>query len=197
MDHPATSQVNWLQKARDGDPQAFEAAVEAYQVPVFNLCYRMLSDRTLAEDAAQETFLRAYRNLDRYDDRRAPRTWVLSIAAHHCIDLLRRRRLLGFQPIEDMDIPSSEPSPESALIQREAEAEITRLLEGLTPEERAVVTLRYWYDLSIEEIGDVARMSSSAVRTRLYRARRALAGSMRAAGPSPSKRGAANEPQAV
>ncbi|HSR46489.1 MAG TPA: sigma-70 family RNA polymerase sigma factor [Anaerolineales bacterium] len=197
MDHPLIADVNWLQQARDGDPEAFEAVVEAYQVPVYNLCYRMLSDRNLAEDAAQETFLRAYRKLDRYDERRSPRTWILSIAAHHCIDLLRRRRLLGFQPIDDMEIPSSHPSPEATLIRREAEAEIAQLLEGLAPEERAVITLRYWYDLSIEEIGEAVGMSSSAVRTRLYRARRALADRMQAGEHSPSRRGAANEPQAI
>ena len=195
--HPQTFEVNWLQKARGGDPEAFSAVVEAYQVPVFNLCYRMLSDRNLAEDAAQETFLRAYRRLDRYDDRRSARTWILSIAAHHCIDVLRRRRLLSFQPIEEMEIPSAMPDPESALIRREAEQEVASLLRGLGPEERAIVTLRYWYDLPIEDIGAAVGMSASAVRTRLYRARRAMAQRVQSDARSLSRRGAANEAQAV
>ena len=83
----------WLQEARAGDEEAFSRIVEAYQRPVFNLCYRMLGERTLAEDAAQETFLRAFLGLKRYDPKRPFITWLLSIASHHCIDRLRRRRL--------------------------------------------------------------------------------------------------------
>jgi len=76
----------WLLQARNGDEEAFSRIVEAYQRPVYNLCYRMLGDRMLAEDAAQETFLRAYLGLKRYDPKRAFINWLLSIASNHCID---------------------------------------------------------------------------------------------------------------
>lgn len=197
--HRSPSEAHWIQQARHGDPEAFGAVVEKYQVAVFNLCYRMLSDYHQAEDAAQETFLKAYTRLERYDESRPLRTWLLSIAAHHCIDLLRRRALLRFEPIGELELPARGGNPEASLLRREQEQEVARLLAGLSPEERAIVTLRYWYDMPIEEIGSAVGMSSHAVRTRLYRSRQALAqranaGSRRL---GRSRKGAANEPQAV
>jgi len=82
---------DWLRLAINGDENAFAQLVEAYQTPVYNLCYRMLGDETSAEDAAQETFWRAFRNLQRYDPKRSFITWLLSIAAHYCIDQQRKR----------------------------------------------------------------------------------------------------------
>jgi len=79
-----------ITKALHGDDDAFSMLVETYQNPVYNLCYRMLGENTAAEDAAQETFWRAYQNLKFYDPQRSFATWLLSIAAHHCIDLQRK-----------------------------------------------------------------------------------------------------------
>ena len=86
-------EVRWLERARQGEQAAFAELVEAYQRPVYNLCYRMLGDPAEAEEAAQESFLKAYRGMRRYDPQRSFSTWLLSIASHHCIDQLRRRRL--------------------------------------------------------------------------------------------------------
>ena len=91
MDNPET---RWLELALRGDEDAFCRLMELYQKPVFNLCYRMTGDPQEAEDAAQETFLRAYQNLKRYDPQRSFATWLLSIAAHYCIDQIRRRKAL-------------------------------------------------------------------------------------------------------
>ena len=100
MDRPPAEEGEWVRRALGGDDDAFARLVETYQVPVFNLCYRMLGDSDQAEDAAQEAFLRAYRNLAAYDLRRPFRTWVLSIAAHHAIDQIRRRKVPTI-PLED------------------------------------------------------------------------------------------------
>ena len=78
-------QVEWLQQALDGNETAFANIVETFERPVYNLCYRMLGDPIDAEDAAQETFWRAYQALNRYDPKRPFPTWLLSIAAHYCI----------------------------------------------------------------------------------------------------------------
>ena len=90
------TESNWIQQARAGDQaasaDAFSRLVEAYQTPIYNLAYRMLGNRTEAEDAAQETFIRAYTRLDTYDPGRKFSSWLLSIASHYCVDVLRRRR---------------------------------------------------------------------------------------------------------
>ena len=83
----------WITKALDGDDSAFGQLVEKYQRPVFSLCYRMLGNSKAAEDAAQESFIRAYNHLKRYDPNRSFATWLLSIASHYCIDQMRKRRL--------------------------------------------------------------------------------------------------------
>ena len=82
----------WALAAQKGDQVAFMHIVEAYQRPVYNLCYRMLGDSAEAEDAAQETFLRAYTKLDTYQQTRKFSSWLLAIASHYCIDKLRQRR---------------------------------------------------------------------------------------------------------
>jgi RNA polymerase sigma-70 factor (ECF subfamily) len=159
------------------DSDAFAVLVEEHQVAVYNLCCRMLGDPHLAEDAAQETFLRAFQARHRFDPARSVRTWLLSIAAHHCIDALRRRARLTWLPLGYRPLSEPGPGPEAALLRNEKEEEVSRLLDRLKPDERAAIVLRYWYDLSVEAIADATGASADAVRTRLYRARRRLAGS--------------------
>ncbi len=163
----------WLNRALKGDAEAFTHLVETYQTPVYNLCYRMLGEPTEAEDAAQETFLRAYKGLQRYDDQRSFSTWVLSIAAHYCIDLIRRRRYttLSYDEMPQLDPPDMAPGPEAALMMGEEQGRIQRLLASLSSQDRAAVVMRYWYDLSYEEIADSLHMTVSAVKSRLHRAR--------------------------
>jgi RNA polymerase sigma-70 factor (ECF subfamily) len=163
----------WIQQVCEGDVGAFGRLVQIYQTPVYNLAYRMLGDRMEAEDAAQESFLRAFRNLDRYDPTRSFRTWVLSIAAHYCIDRLRRRR--PAVSLDEAPPRSSACNPEAAVLQREVRERVQQLLTPLSPTDRAAVTLRYWYDCSYEEIARMLDLTASAVKSRLHRARRALA----------------------
>ena len=126
----------WIEAARQGDRNAFGCLVQVYQGPVYNLTYRMLGDPEEAEDAAQEAFLRAYRKLDSYDPTRKFSTWLLSIASHHCIDLLRRRRLTWLS-LEEESLPpgalnSNQPGPEHRTVQSEREAQIQTLLDTLS-----------------------------------------------------------------
>jgi RNA polymerase sigma-70 factor (ECF subfamily) len=164
-------------KAQKGDQAAFTQMVEAYQRPVFNLCYRMLGDPEDAEDAAQETFLRAYDHLRRYDQQRSFSTWILSIAAHYCIDQLRKRRMnfLSMDTFPNLDIPDASPGPESAFHRHEDQQRVQLLLKSLNAQDRAAVVMYYWYDFSYEEIADSLTLTVSAVKSRLHRARLALA----------------------
>lgn len=174
-----TNESEWIQAAREGDRAAFGRLVETYQTPVFNLAYRMMGNRAEAEEAAQEAFLRAYVHLDSYDPERSFSTWLLSIASHYCIDRLRRRRI-DWLPLEEEiaepeGLAKPSPNPESVVAQREREAWIQRLLGRLSPTDRAAITLHYWYDCPYTEIAEVLDLTVSAIKSRLYRARRALA----------------------
>ncbi len=173
----------WILQAQQGNDEAFTRLVEHYQTPVFNLCYRMLGEPEAAEDAAQESFLRAYQNLSRYDRQRPFATWLLSIAAHYCIDRLRRRRLVIFSldaEREDDDRPTELPdmeaiNPEQEAIRREQQEGIQEALRGLDATDRAAIVLRYWYDFSEVEIAASLNLTVSAVKSRLHRARKTVA----------------------
>ncbi|MFZ4813476.1 MAG: sigma-70 family RNA polymerase sigma factor [Phototrophicaceae bacterium] len=173
--------VEWVQRALDGDQDAFAELVYAHQDAVYNLCYRMLGTTAEAEDATQEAFLRAYINLARYDTGRSFKTWVMSIASNHCIDRIRRRRmqLLSLdEPLSNDDqlaLSSKDDLPETFALRRETESEIQALLDELQPDYRAAVVLRYWYDYSYTEIADALNTSESAIKSRLFRARQMLA----------------------
>lgn len=168
-----------VQRTLAGDQQAFGELVLRYERDVFNLCYRMLNERGEAEDAAQEAFLRAYSNLDRYDQERSFKTWVLSIASNHCIDRLRRRRLTWLSLDEPLPphpaLASDIPGPEEAALTNERNILVQELLEDLSPDYRLAVVLRYWYDLSYAEIADMLETTESAIKSRLFRARQAMA----------------------
>jgi RNA polymerase sigma-70 factor (ECF subfamily) len=166
-----------LKNAQAGDSQAFTHIVELYQRPVFNLCYRMLGNSQDAEDAAQETFLRAYLSLKRYDSNRAFSTWLLSIAAHYCIDQIRKRRFSVIS-IEDLPVPDlPEPSTgiETNLSRKEEQLRIRSVLNSLDPVDRAAMIMYYWYDFSYDEICQSLTLTMSALKSRLHRARHAMA----------------------
>lgn len=169
----------WVQRTLEGDPQAFGELVQQYERDVFNLAYRMLNDGGEAEDAAQEAFLRAYSNLDRYDMSRSFKTWLLSITSNHCIDRLRRRRLTWLSLEEPLPphpaLTSDIPGPEEATLTNELNLFVQGMLEELSPDYRLAVVLRYWYDLSYAEIAEMLDTTESAIKSRLFRARQALA----------------------
>lgn len=176
-------ELAWVLQAQQGNDEAFTKLVEEHQTHVYNLCYRMLGEPEAAEDAAQETFLRAYQNLHRYDRNRSFATWLLSIGAHYCIDRLRRRKLSVFSIDEENEDGTSfeirdaaAPDPEAESVKREARDRLHVLLKDLDETDRAAIVLRYWYDCSEIEIADSLKLTVSAVKSRLHRARRALAG---------------------
>jgi RNA polymerase sigma-70 factor (ECF subfamily) len=168
----------WLEQAMAGDDEAFGRVVQAFQGPVYNVCYRMLEDPAEAEDAAQETFMKAYRNLSGYDPKRKFINWILAIASNHCVDRLRKRRLqlVSLQELNPWNTPAaSEKAPEGWLADLEREQEIQELLTDLSPTDRAAIILRYWYDMSYDDIAHSLSLTESAVKSRLHRARNQLA----------------------
>lgn len=172
-----SEESEWLTLARSGDDEAFAELVEAYQRPVYNLCYRMLGNAGDAEDAAQETFIRAYRALNSYDPARKFSTWLLSIASNYCIDQHRRRRLqtFSYDALPVPEIADSSPGLESHAVYHQDQAVVQRMLALLGPVDRNAVIMRYWYEYSYEEIAEALDLSVSAVKSRLHRARRELA----------------------
>jgi RNA polymerase sigma-70 factor, ECF subfamily len=180
-----TEEALLISRAREGDQEAFRQLVERYQGAVHNLAYRMLGDPQDAEDAAQEIFVRIYRQLGRYDPGRKFSTWVLAIATNYCIDQLRRRRM-QLVPLENI-IPwarAREAGPEGEAITQEARDEVQRVIGQLPEKYRAPLVLRYFEELSCAEIAEVLGMPEGTVKTQIHRARKAL-GKLLAEGEEP------------
>jgi len=171
-----------VQAALRGDQAAFADLVTRYQTAVYNMAYRMLGDPTEAEDAAQEVFVRAWNQLHTFQQDRRFSTWLLSIASHHAIDVLRRRKPVA--PLDDVAlyVESEEPAPEELALQGEQRDMVKKMLNTLPEKYRSVTVLRYYNDLSYDEIAHMTGLTESAVKTQLHRARRMLAEQLIAAG---------------
>lgn len=166
----------WILKTLQGDQEAFARLVTRYERQVYNLAYRMLGNAEDAEDATQETFLRAYMALPSFEMGRKFSSWLLSIAANFCVDCLRRRRF-AWLSLQDLSFRLASPAEEAdrTVLRQEEASQVQRLLNRLPEKYRLVVILRYWYDFSYEEIASTTGLSLATVKTRLHRARCMLA----------------------
>ncbi|KUK46939.1 MAG: RNA polymerase ECF-type sigma factor [Anaerolinea thermophila] len=193
-------EADCIKQVLDGDDDAFTDIVEHYQSHVYNLCYRMLGIPQEAEDAAQECFIRAYRYIKRYDQSRPFATWLLSIAAHYCIDQQRKRHLLAIDldEIIEFGIMDDSPDPEKLITNNEKSDMVQKHLAELPAKDRMVLILRYWYEFSENEISEALDISTSAVKSRLHRARQHMAEQWNTEEISMStKEGSQHEPQAI
>ena len=165
-----------IQRSQQGELDAFNQLVERYQSQVYNLALRMLSDQGLAEDAAQETFISAYRAIGGFRGGNF-RSWVLKITANACRDLLRAakaRRSVSLDALEltPESIPASrEESPEDHTLRLELGREIQRGMDALSRDQRLVLVLIDIQGFSYEEAARIIRTSVGTVKSRLSRAR--------------------------
>lgn len=174
----AEADAQAVARARAGDPEAFQALVARHGRAVFRLAYRMTRNEHDAEDVVQETFLKAYRSLDRFEDRSQFGSWVYRIAANCALDLLRARgrRDARLAPVEDdaleplAGMASPDPAPdrlvESQRVRRRVEVAMARMSDL----ERSAFTLRHFEGLSIEEIGSALGLDTSAAKQSVFRA---------------------------
>lgn len=179
MPAPGPSDAELARLAADGGDGAFAELVRRHSPRVRALCAATLGGPGEAEDAAQETFLKAHRALGRFSGDASFGTWLHRIAVNHCLDLLRaagRRRAESLDALFEADAAVlgsvlSEPSSAQALEDRDT---VQRLLARLNPEQRLALTLREAEGLSYEEISAAMSCSIDSVKARLKRARAEL-----------------------
>jgi RNA polymerase sigma-70 factor (ECF subfamily) len=166
-----------VELARSGNSAAWGKVYEALSPSVFRLCRRVLPSREDAEDATSEIFLKARLHLAQYDGNRPFAPWLYRVAANHCWDDLRQRRGRGALDDGETALGNLEddgPSPQDVLLSIESRDSLRRLVGGLDERSRMAVVLRYYADMSYEEIGQVLGISGSFVGVLLLRARRTL-----------------------
>lgn len=165
-----------VRKARRGDEQAFAALVRAVQRPVYGLCLRLLRTEAEACEVAQETFLRAYQNLDRYDESRPFDLWALTIARNLCLDILRRRTRLRTENVDEhaQALPSGEASLEEEAIAKQERRSLEEAMATLSVQDREVLALYYVQKRTTREIAQVMNVAPGTIMARLFRAREKL-----------------------
>jgi len=170
-------EVDLVRRARKGSSGAWEDLVRLHQEPLFRLAYLLLGDAEEAEDVAQEAFLRAYRSLERYDTERPLRSWLLSIAAN----LARNRRRSAGRYLAAVrrwfkSGPAPGPGIEEQSIQNLESQDLWRAIRHLDLMDQQVVYLRYFFELSTEEVAEILRIPEGTVKSRLHRALQRLRG---------------------
>ena len=172
----ATESAAVLARARQGDNEAFRVLVEGHSRSVFRLAYRMTGNEQDAEDVVQESFLRAYRQLGRFESRANFGTWLYRIVANCSVDLMRAKQARhDITRSESLDaaeqMPAAEvPGPERLAESAEIRARVGDALNALSPLERAAFTLRHYEGRSIDEISRTLGLGTSAAKHSVFRA---------------------------
>lgn len=174
----------YVAKARDGDADAFRLLVERHSRRLFHVAFRMTGNEQDAEDVVQESFLRAYRRLNQFDERASFGTWLYRIAANCSIDLMRSKGQRDKQTVEEeledpvLSLRASGPSPERSALSAEVRDKVAEAMNELSPVERAAFVLRHFEGMRMEEVGRAMGCQTNAAKHSVFRAvqklRRAL-----------------------
>ena len=179
-----------IEAFKSGDDLAFALLYNRHKNGIYAFCLKMLLDRDAALDVVQDTFVRVYENRSRLLSSSSFRSWLYTIARNQCLNRLRRsRRLVSLDGQEHRISPRSD-TPASKLEKAERHRIVNRYLGSLSVSYREVIILREYHNLSYEEIAAIMRTTVSAVKSRLFKARRKLAQHLREA----TVRNAENKP---
>lgn len=175
-----------VRRVLDGDTHQFGRLFDAYGRRIFNLCARTLGSREAGEDAAMETFLKAFRALGTYNPALPFENWLYRIASNHCWDILRARTSeeTRAEPVERFATTLAEPSEGmlAQLLREEESSVIASALNSLPAKYRVPLVLRYYSDLSYEEIAQALKLNRATVATLIFRGKQELRRAVRRMG---------------
>ncbi len=167
-----------------GETQLFRLLIERHQQHIFNLCYRMLRQFEEADDATQDTFLKAYRSLKQFRGDARLKTWLCQIARNECLNRLRHENMASLDQQLTTDysfqIADSTPSPLELIEQQETQSIVHAAINKLPHRYRLVITLFHLNGLSYEEISQVMEIPMGTVKTHIFRARELLKSKLQA-----------------
>ena len=168
-------EVAWIVASQAGDSLAFNRLVLKWEKPIYNLTLRMLQDHDDAAETTQEVFCSAYKHIGKFRRDAKFSTWLYRIAVNHCVSRLRRRPPGVHLSLDDRGAEAplkgwapARESPEAEVLQAETQKRVRQALLILPEEQRAVVELKFFQDLTFEEIADVVQAPLSTIKSRLY-----------------------------
>jgi RNA polymerase sigma-70 factor, ECF subfamily len=174
-------EVHWVRASQQGDVVAFNRLVLKWEKPIYNLSLRMLQDPDEAAEATQEVFLSAFKSIRRFRNKAKFSTWLYRIACNHCLSRLRQRPPGVQYSLDDASpenpIHRSLPvhdSHEREVLNEEGRRRVRLALEYLSPDQKAVVELRFFQELTLEEIAVIVQLPLGTIKSRLYAGLEAL-----------------------
>jgi RNA polymerase sigma-70 factor (ECF subfamily) len=187
LDYSEQTDKELVRLSRRGDERAARELVHRFERPVYSIVYRMVRDRELAEDLAQDAFVRTFNHLDRYDSRYKFSSWLFKIAYNLTVDHLRKRELQTIsvhgapdavsqerQEATSLTLQSDEESPDDRLVAKELAGELEEAIAGLREDYRTAILLRHVEGRPYEEIAEIMDIPLGTVKTYIFRARREL-----------------------
>ncbi|HKD72752.1 MAG TPA: sigma-70 family RNA polymerase sigma factor [Candidatus Acidoferrum sp.] len=172
-----TEPTDLIARARAGDTQAWGDLYREFAPAIFRFCRRAMPTREDAEDATMEIFMKLRDKLVQYDQSRPFAAWLYRVAANHCWDMLRRRKarhVKDTQDIEDLPLEAPEPNQLEKLIEERTSEEVRKALDKLGARARMALVMRYYSDMSYDEIADALGVRRPFVGVVLLRARHEL-----------------------
>ena len=171
-----------IEKAiKTGDRSAYNELMHLYRDPIYFMLYEKVGDQELAKDLTIEALGKAFKNLHMYTPEYAFSTWLYTVARNNCIDYLRKNKISTIsidKMIEDeegkksnFDIKSNDPNPESIIIKKQRISILRQIVDQLKPKYRELVKLRYFKEMSYEEISDILNIPLGTVKAQLHRSR--------------------------
>ncbi|MBO4603003.1 MAG: sigma-70 family RNA polymerase sigma factor [Salinivirgaceae bacterium] len=182
----------WVERAKNGDEQAFNEILTCYKDSIYYMVLKMVKSRTDAEDLTIESFGKAFRNIEQYSPEYAFSTWLFRIASNNCIDFLRRKKvrqlnIVSTSPTETegtiadvfakeatMMLKYDAPNPEENIIREQKHELLRQMVANLKPQYRELVEMRYFEELSYEEIAQKLDIPIGTVKAQLFRSRELL-----------------------
>jgi RNA polymerase sigma-70 factor, ECF subfamily len=181
---PGVDESRLIEQVRAGRAEAFEYFVHRYNRKITRVAYRLLRDSGEADCAAQESFLKAYQNLNDFREGSTFETWLTRICINWCKDRLKRRRLVFYfhqapSSSEEETGPRElavhpDPSPERRAMSREIRDRLTTAMESLSPRQRTIFVLKHLEELSIPEIAGITGLDTGTIKSHLFRASRKI-----------------------
>lgn len=178
----ATSDEMLLERIARGDRTAMHTLYARHNVRVYRFVLRMLRDGAVAEDLVSQVFLDVWRTAGQFEGRSQVSTWLLSIARFKALTALRQRKHEDIDQDDVLEIADASDTPESALDRSRTSDILRACVEKLSPAHREIVNLVYYHEKSVEEVATLLGIPASTVKTRMFYARKQLAGLLKMAG---------------
>ena len=178
----ATTDDMLLESIADGDRTAMHTLYARHNVRVYRFILRIVRDTTIAEDLVSQVFLDVWRTAKQFEGRSQVSTWLLSIARFKALTALRQRRFEDIDQDEVREIADDSDTPEASLERATTSAILRACVAKLSPAHREIISLIYYHEKSVEEVGQIIGIPQSTVKTRMFYARKHLAELLRGAG---------------